>query len=150
MSIERLKSLYFDQLERVAPRFAWIASLLTRISIGFVFLQAGWSKLHNLSGVSGFFAKVGIPAPGFFAPIVATTEFLCGLFLIAGFLTRLTALPLIFIMAIAVATAKAAGIGGPSDLFSLPEYLLALGLIWICFIGPGPLSVDTLFHPHPR
>ncbi|WP_207955387.1 DoxX family membrane protein [Segetibacter sp. 3557_3] len=44
--------------------------------------------------VSGRFAKVGLPNPDFFCPLVATLEITCGILLLLGLLTWLAAIPL--------------------------------------------------------
>ena len=33
---------------RIAGKLAWLPPTLTRITIGWLFLQTGWGKVHNL------------------------------------------------------------------------------------------------------
>ncbi len=39
--------------------------LAVRLYWGFQFAQTGWGKLHNLAKITGFFASLNIPFPGF-------------------------------------------------------------------------------------
>ncbi len=66
--------------------------LAVRLYWGFQFAQTGWGKLHNLAKITGFFASLNIPFPGFTAPFVSTLEFVGGILLMLGlvFATRRT------------------------------------------------------------
>jgi uncharacterized membrane protein YphA (DoxX/SURF4 family) len=64
--------------------------ILIRILVGWVFLTEGIQKFLFPAALGvGRFAKIGIPAPHFFAPFVGAVEITCGLLLIVGLLTRL-------------------------------------------------------------
>ena len=52
----------------VSDRLKWLPPTVARITVGWIFLQSGWGKLHNLPKVVSFFAELGIPAPQFQAP----------------------------------------------------------------------------------
>jgi len=114
---------------------------LARFTLGFVFLQSGWGKLHNLAGVIEYFESLHIPAASIQAPMAAATEFVCGIALLIGLLTRLASAPIIVIMCVAIATAKSdfEGIGG---LFALSEYLYIVLACYLIIEGPGPIAVD--------
>ena len=90
-------------IESGAPR----ATVLVRLLIGWVFLSEGIQKFlfPDTLGV-GRFIKIGIPAPQFFAPFVGVVEIVCGVLLIAGFLTRLAAIPLLIDISVAILTTK--------------------------------------------
>jgi putative oxidoreductase len=133
---------WHSQVARQAGRVAWLPPLLARVSVGLLFLQTGWGKLTHLDRVIEFFARLGIPLPHVQAPLVAGLEAVCGTLLVLGLLTRLASLPLIAIMAVALATAKAGEIQGVTDLFGLSEYLYAVLLVWLAIAGPGKISVD--------
>jgi putative oxidoreductase len=124
--------------------FAWLPPLAARITVGWVFVESGWGKLHHLDKVASFFTDLGLPMPGFQAHLVATTEFAGGLALLLGLLTRVASAPLIIIMFVAIATAKKAELHGFSDLIGFPEYLYMLLLFWLLISGPGLLAADTL------
>jgi putative oxidoreductase len=137
-----------QRLERLAQaiqtRLAWLPPTAARIVIGWIFVQSGWGKLHNLDHVVQFFRDLGIPAPELQAPFVAATEFTCGALVLAGLATRLAALPLIGVMAVALTTALRDRIGELSDLFGLAEFLYVLLLATLVVLGAGPLSLDAL------
>lgn len=126
----------------ILERLKWFPALLTRLSIGAVFLEAGWGKLHNLDKVIAFFAELGIPAPHLQAPFVAGTELVCGFLILVGLVSRFAAVPLIISMIVAIITAKKGDISSVTDLFNLSEYLYIVGLVWIIFYGAGCLSLD--------
>jgi putative oxidoreductase len=117
--------------------------LAARISVGLVFTQAGWGKLHNLERVTTFFERLRIPAPHLQAPLVAGLEFACGILLLLGLMTRTASLPLIVIMAVAILTVKLGGLESFTDIFGLSEYLLILLLLWLALSGPGGISLDN-------
>jgi putative oxidoreductase len=131
----------------VAGRLAWLPPILSRICVGWLFMQTGWGKLHDLPRVAEFFRELGIPAPELQAPFAATAEFVCGTLILAGLATRLATVPLIVTMIVAIATARRADLSGIADLFGFVEYLYILLLLWIGVAGPGPLSLDRLVAP---
>lgn len=124
---------------------SWFPPLLARLSVGFVFVQSGWGKLHNLPKVIEFFASIGIPAPELQAPFVATLEFACGLLLVLGLFTRIASLPLIVIMLVAIKTAKMSDLTDWSDILGFSEYLYIVLLAWLLTSGAGCASLDRVF-----
>ncbi len=138
--MQKLRSQGLALAHKLAPAVA----TLTRLSLGMVFVQSGWGKLHNLEKVIGYFTDLGIPAPQVQAPFVATMEFLCGLALLLGLLTRLASLPIIIMMCVAIITAKREGLESWTDIFTLAEFLYIVLAMWLIAHGPGPLSVDHL------
>ena len=117
--------------------------LLARVSVGWVFVESGWGKLHNLPKVIEYFQSLGVPAAGFQAPMVAMTELVGGACLLLGLAARLTSIPLTATMVVAILTAKRAEINGLSDLFGMEEYLFILIFLWVIFSGPGRVSIDA-------
>ena len=57
----------------------WLPPLLVRLSVGVVFAQSGWGKLHDLQRVIDYFTSLGIPYANLQAPFVAGLEFTGGL-----------------------------------------------------------------------
>jgi hypothetical protein len=55
---------------------------------------------------AGRFAKIGLPMSEFFGPFVGSFEIACGSLVLIGQLTRLAVIPLLVIMAVALATTK--------------------------------------------
>jgi putative oxidoreductase len=133
-----------NRIRSLLELFAWLPPLLARITVGWVFVESGWGKLHHLDKVTAFFTDLGLPAPGFQAHLVATTEFAGGLLLLAGLLTRLASVPLMIIMVVAIATAKKDELHGFSDLIGFSEYLYILLLFWLLIKGAGILSADAI------
>jgi putative oxidoreductase len=132
-------------IHSVADKLRWLPPTVARLTLGWVFLQSGWGKLHNIQKVIDFFTSLGIPAPQIQAPFAAFMEFACGVLLLAGLLTRLASLPLIVIMAVALLTARRAEIHELSDLFGMAEYLYIALLLWLGVYGAGPISLDRVF-----
>lgn len=131
-------------IAKLLPKLSFLGPLLARVAVGTVFLLTGWGKLHNLDGVTEFFTQLGIPAPGFHATLVATTEFVGGLLLLVGLGSRLAALPLATTMTVALLTAKRADIEGIVGLFGQPEFLYLIVFVWIAAGGAGAISIDRL------
>jgi putative oxidoreductase len=100
--------------------------------------------VHNIAKVTGFFEKLGIPAPGFNAVLVGYSELICGALLVLGLLSRLATIPLVVSMAIAILTAKRSDIHGIFDLVGQDEFTYLVVLVMIAVIGPGALSLDHL------
>jgi putative oxidoreductase len=125
-------------------RVAWLAPLAGRLSVGLLFLSTGWGKVHSLDKVTGFFLKLGIPAPGLNAVVVGYSELFCGALLVLGLFTRIATLPLIVSMVVAILTAKLPDIHGLFDLVGADEFTYLCVLMMLLIIGPGQLSLDAL------
>ncbi|MCA6107554.1 DoxX family protein [Bradyrhizobium cenepequi] len=83
-------------------------TVLVRLQVGLmVFLPEGIQKLvfPDILG-AGRFARIGIPYPDMMGPLVGVVETVCGGLIILGLLTRLAAIPLIFIMIVALISTK--------------------------------------------
>ena len=130
--------------DHLQPRLGWIPLLAARLTVGWVFLQSGWGKLHNLEGVTEFFASLGIPAPHLQAPFIAGIEFSGGILLLLGLATRFTALPLIGVMLVAIRMALWDDINELSDLFGLVEFGYVVMLVGLVVFGAGAISIDRL------
>jgi putative oxidoreductase len=127
----------------------WVARLVVRIAVGLEFFGSGLGKLGKLSGLVQYFRSLGIPAPEIQAPVVASTELVCGALILVGLLTRPAALMLCGVMTVAIVTAAApekhitASWRGLLEFFYLPEVLLLLLLLLLVFKGPGRASLDA-------
>jgi putative oxidoreductase len=123
-----------------------IALLVLRVTTGAIFIAHGAQKLFSfgIGNVSGGFAQSGIPMPEIAAPLVAFTEFVGGIALVLGLLTRLAALGLTFVMLGAIFFVHM------KNGFFLPngvEFTVALAGAAIALVtaGAGRLSLDSAF-----
>ena len=130
--------------DRQMPRLEWLPLAAARLTLGWVFLQSGWGKLHNLEGVTEFFVSLGVPFAQVQAPMVAGIEFGGGLLLLLGLATRFAALPLVGVMLVAIRTALWDDIHDLSDLFGLAEFGYVVLLSGLVVFGAGSLSLDVL------
>ncbi len=124
------------------------AVLLVRLLVGIVFLSEGIQKyLYPATLGVGRFAKIGIPAPQFFAPFVGAVETVCGALLIIGLLTRLAAIPLLINISVAIATTKVPFFLRNGFWAVMHEartdLCMVLGSIFLIAVGSGTLSVDA-------
>ena len=129
---------------RIASALDWLPPSLARLTLGWVFLLSGWGKLHGLPDVIDFFRSLGIPAPELQAPFASGVEFVCGGLLLLGLFARLASVPLIAVMVVAIATARAEELTSLGALFGFVEFLYIALLLWIGVAGPGPLSLDAV------
>jgi putative oxidoreductase len=130
---------------RVASHLQWLPPLFARIVVGWVFLWSGWGKLHDLPAVTQNFIGWGIPFPHLLTPFVSGVEFFGGLFLLVGFMTRISAGALGVTMIVAIMSAKWPEVQGSLENllgFDETEYLALF--LWLAIAGAGRLSVDHL------
>jgi len=144
-----------DQIQKLYALFVRVASslqspllLVIRLYWGWQISQNGWGKLHNLSRVTEFFASLGLPAPGPTAAFVATFEFVGGILLAIGLLSRGAALGLVIDMLTAYITSDREALSSffsdPSKFYNADPFIfLAVGLVVLVF-GPGKISLDYL------
>lgn len=135
---------------KIASALAFLAPLLTRVTVGYAFFLTGRGKLQDLEAFSGYLQDLGVPLPGVHAPLVAGLEFVGGLALVIGLGTRLFSLGLLGTMVGALVTAEKeafleswlpTGDVGPLDIDPWVFFLL---LSWLVLKGPGLLSLDRL------
>jgi putative oxidoreductase len=129
---------------RSCSQLNWAPRLLAQISIGLVFVESGWGKLHSLPKVIEYFESLHIPAAQIQAPMVAGIEFGCGALILVGLATRIAALPLVGTMVVAIITAKAAEFETWTDVFGISEFLMIVILGYLICYGASPLSLDHL------
>src|ERR1700741_619132 len=97
--------LLIPQFGRIYAIFAPITELLIRLIAGGSLAFHGYQILFgNIEGAGRFFESVGFENGLMWAWIVGILEFVCGLLLAVGFLTRLAAGPIIVFMIVAIVT----------------------------------------------
>jgi putative oxidoreductase len=148
-------SNFTNQIERLHDQFIRIMSslqspflLLVRVYWGWQLSQNGWAKLHNLPHVTEFFSSLGLPAPGPTAAFVSSFEFVCGILLALGLLSRIAALGLTIDMFTAYWTADHEAllsfVSNPDKFQNAASFIyLFVGLLILIF-GPGKFALDTL------
>jgi putative oxidoreductase len=137
-------TVVYDLPIAVGSRLAWLAPLIARITVGWVFATTGWGKLHNVPKIIDYFTDLGIPYPQYQAPFAAANEFVCGVLVLVGLATRVAAIPLIVVMLVAIRTAQWANVDSLAALLGLVEWAYIAIFVWLAIAGPGPLSVDGL------
>jgi putative oxidoreductase len=134
-------------------RFGDFGLFLLRVGVGLgIAIGHGWGKVYqpgHIGPTDGFIsgvAKMGFPAPTAMAWLAALTEFLGGLLLAAGLLTRPAALGLAFNMGVAAfvahASARMWGPEAPNKEFALLYFVAFLTFV---FTGAGRFSLDKFF-----
>ena len=134
-------------------------TILIRVQVGIVFASEGIQKFLYADALgAGRFAKIGIPAPQMMGPFVGAVELVCAALILAGFLTRLAAIPLIIDMLVALASTKVPIlIGHGYYLFANPaktglwamlheartDLSMLLGSIFLLVVGAGAWSIDA-------
>jgi putative oxidoreductase len=132
---------------KAAAALAFVAPLLTRITMGHAFFLTGRGKLANFETTVEFFAAQNIPFPALNAALVSRLEYYGGILLLVGLLTRIVAALLASTMVVALLTERAqffeswkpTGDVGPTDIAS---WVFLLLLTWLVLYGPGVLSLD--------
>ena len=138
-------------IEKFDALAAWLQSpllFLVRFYWGLSFVQDGWGKLHHLDRVASYFASIGLPYPKANVVLASGVQIGCGALLLVGLFSRLAALPLVFTMAVAYATAEREALQAffsDTDKFvtATPFLFLFASLLVLAF-GPGRISLDFL------
>ena len=128
----------------ILSKIEWLPPLLARLAVGYLFFLAGKGKLLNLDRTTNFFGELGIPFPYASAILAASTECFGGILIMAGLLTRLASIPLAFVMAVAIATAKWDEVNSIGDFVGLSELAYLLIFVWLTTAGAGKASLDHL------
>jgi putative oxidoreductase len=124
-----------------------IVTLAGRILLAAIFLVAGYGKLMAFAGTSGYFAKLGFPAPDVMTVLAIAVELGGALLLIAGWHARWAAWALILFVAIATFAAHrfwefdASQYRNQMNHF-LKNLALIGGLLFVVAFGPGRMAVD--------
>ncbi len=122
-------------------------SLIPRLVVGLVFLSEGIQKFLFPETVgAGRFEKIGFANPEAMATLVAVFEIIGGFLMLAGFIVRLAAIPLLTIMATAIITTKIPILiqKGFWQMAhdSRTDFAMTMLLVFILIFGAGRLSAD--------
>jgi len=121
--------------------------LFVRLYWGWQLSTNGWAKLHNLPRVTDYLTSLGVPAPGLTAPFISSVEFLCGILLALGLLSRFVGL----VLAIDMANAYFFGdrealfsyFSDPDKFTAAAPYTILFAALLILIFGPGKFALDT-------
>ncbi|MEO6229731.1 MAG: DoxX family protein [Ferruginibacter sp.] len=116
------------------------ALFVLRLGLGILMMNHGYDKLIQFGAKHNHFMNfLGIGSSLSYS-LVIFAEFFCSLFLILGLFTRLAAIPLIIVMAIALFKVHNGHVFGNGEVVTL--YLA--GFLVILLLGPGRVSVDGM------
>lgn len=135
-------TIFYDWSRILANSLTWLAPLAARITVGVVFMGTGWTKLTHLPQIIKNFTALGIPAPEILTPFVSGVEFVGGILLLLGLLTRFAAVPLMIVMVVAIASAQWENVQSLEDFLGLEEVSYFVIFAWLAIAGPGPISLD--------
>ena len=125
-------------LDRMQP----LALVILRVVLGAVMIGHGSHKVFgHLHDFSGFVSSLGIPA--WLGYVSAFVEFVGGIFVILGLLTRCFSIAIFIDLCVAIAKVhwKHGFMGNGGYEFPLALCAIAFALI---FFGAGPISLDAI------
>lgn len=118
-------------------------SLLGRTGLSLIFIISGWGKIAGYAATQGYMESMGVP--GALLPLVIALELGGGLAILAGVLTRWTAVALAG-FSIVSALIFHANLGDATQAIMFwKNFALAGGFLLLAANGPGPLSLDARF-----
>ena len=114
-----------------------VGLFLLRVSMAVIFIYAGSHKLFgDMHGFTAMVGGLGFPAPLFFAWAAALSEFVGGIALLFGVLTRVFSALLVVVMLVSVYATESSGLMGMTPAIALLGSSLA-----VFFAGPGSWSL---------
>ena len=123
-------------------------SLIPRLVLGLVFLSEGIQKyiMPEVVG-AGRFERIGFEHYEFLAYFVATFEILCGILVLAGFVVRLSSIPILIIMFTAIASTKIPILMEEGFWVmahaSRTDFAMTMLSIYLIIYGAGKYSLDA-------
>jgi putative oxidoreductase len=142
-SIEKQRVLAGAEIRQ--SKFHDISHFGLRLAIGAIFIAAGFAKFDP--GFATYLTQMGLPTE--MRNLFALEEFVPGILITVGVLTRISALVLSLVMlGVIFYIDKVSQFIGPNG-FELPLILLAVSIV-IITIGPGKISISHLVKKIPR
>jgi len=132
-----------SSIDRKLAAYNDIALLIGRIVVGVLFVMSAYAKFKGLPGTTGYFTKLGVPAPSIVGPLVAAFELAVGVLLIVGFKTRLAALAVAIFVIIAALLAHTNFADQNQLNHFLKNLAIAGGCLGLFVSGGGAYSVDA-------
>jgi putative oxidoreductase len=122
--------------------------LLVRLYWGWQFAQAGWGRLHHIPQATQFFSSLHIPFPGANVVFISSLEFVGGILLILGLVSRLISLLLVCDMIVAYITAAPEALhaifSDPGKFYNADPYTFLFAALLVLIFGPGRFALDWL------
>ena len=116
------------------------AMFFLRLSLGFLMMAHGYDKLLRFSSIHTTFLNFMGIGSTFSLTLVIFAEFFCSLFLILGLFTRISVIPLIITMCVALFQVHHGEVFGKGET----DTLFLTGYFVLLFLGPGRVSVDSM------
>lgn len=123
------------------------SAFIPRLIVGLIFLSEGIQKyLFPALVGTGRFEKIGFVDPAFWAYFTGAFEIICGIFILIGLLTRLSAIPLFIVMITAFIMTKWPILVHKGFWVMAHEYrtdfAMTLLLVFLIIYGAGKWSID--------
>ena len=124
------------------------AAPVGRLLLALIFIVAGFSKLGDIQGTAGYIASAGLP--GFLVYPTIALELVGGLFILAGYQVRVTALLLAgfsLLSGFLYHFLPAQGMEGMARMSEMNHFMknvsIAGGFLLLTALGAGRFSVDN-------
>jgi putative oxidoreductase len=123
--------------------------ILIRLAVGLIFFTQGILKYTDPKMGVLRFARIGFSHPSFTAHFVGTFEIVCGLLVLLGLCTRITAIPLVIVISTALATTKIPELFRPNEGFwfmvsdARTDFAMLCSLLFLILLGGGAWSADS-------
>ncbi|MGB8496318.1 MAG: DoxX family protein [Candidatus Acidiferrum sp.] len=123
--------------------------LLIRLAVGLIFFTQGILKYTDLNMGVARFTRIGFPHPYFTAHFVGTFEVVCGVLVLLGLWTRVSAVPLLIVIATAIATTKVPELFRAGQGFwymvsdARTDFAMFCSLLFLISVGGGAWSLDA-------
>jgi uncharacterized membrane protein YphA (DoxX/SURF4 family) len=123
--------------------------LLIRLAVGLIFLTQGILKYIDSNMGVARFTRIGFPHPYFTAHFVGSFEIVCGIFVLLGLWTRVTAVPLFIVISTAIATTKVPELFRAGQGFwymvtdARADFAMFCSLLFLILSGAGAWSLDA-------
>jgi putative oxidoreductase len=116
-----------------------LAALVLRMILGGLMIMHGWPKLSGYNEMVGMIGNpIGL-GPDVSLSLAIFGEFICGIFILLGFLTRLSVIPTFITMAVAFFIVHA------NDDFQIKElsFVYMIIAVAVFILGSGKYSADA-------
>lgn len=120
-----------------------IAMLIGRVLLSIIFIQAGISKLMDVSGTIGYFEGLGLPLASLLIWPVVLIELVGGFMVLTGFYIRIAAAVLAIFCIFAAFTGHSNWANIMDFQAFMKDIAIAGGLLYVAAAGAGIISLDT-------